>query len=273
MGSLSAQNCDILDSLGDLGYEGLLLDESLFLASVEAGPSSPDFTGVVAWMSSQLCSICDLEASVSPTSCAEDADSFELELSGLLKELYCPYKVLTQGEMINRLGNKTNRLLLLDFLITELQSAKMIQVRQPTKPSSTAPAEDAHWKASSRSLKNLCMLLKLPKPPPNVTEITLFTKLEVTLKSVIASSKHAVGKPLFKWNLTSGQWGTLDTINEQMRREYSIRRQMLLKRLDVTVQSFTWSDRAKNKENELFPRVSEVEGMGLTSENTVTPIC
>lgn len=64
----------------------------------------------------------------------------------------------------------------------------------------------AHWKASSRSLKNLCILLKLTKPPPNVTDIQLFTKLEIQLKSLIASSKHAVGKPLFKWNLTSGQW-------------------------------------------------------------------
>lgn len=37
----------------------------------------------------------------------------------------------------------------------------------------------------------------------------------------------------------------LAKINERMRNEYTLRRKMLLKRLDVTVQSFRWSDRAK----------------------------
>ena len=37
----------------------------------------------------------------------------------------------------------------------------------------------------------------------------------------------------------------LEKINERMRNEYTLRRQMLLKRLDVTVQSFKWSDRLK----------------------------
>lgn len=44
---------------------------------------------------------------------AEEADTFELELSGLLTELQCPHESLTQGEMINRFGNEKNRLLLL----------------------------------------------------------------------------------------------------------------------------------------------------------------
>ncbi len=34
-------------------------------------------------------------------------------------------------------------------------------------------------------------------------------------------------------------------INQALVNEYEVRRKMLLKRLDVTVQSFGWSDRAK----------------------------
>ena len=41
----------------------------------------------------------------------------------------------------------------------------------------------------------------------------------------------------------------LGKINERMRKEYTLRRQMLLKRLDVTVQSFQWSDRVKVRSN------------------------
>lgn len=37
----------------------------------------------------------------------------------------------------------------------------------------------------------------------------------------------------------------VEEINSQLNQEYTLRRSMLLKRLDVTVQSFGWSDRAK----------------------------
>ena len=47
---------------------------------------------------------------------ADEAETFELELSGLLTELQCPYKTLTQGDMTTRFGNKTNRLHLLGKL-------------------------------------------------------------------------------------------------------------------------------------------------------------
>lgn len=37
----------------------------------------------------------------------------------------------------------------------------------------------------------------------------------------------------------------IEAINQTLVNEYEVRRKMLLKRLDVTVQSFGWSDRAK----------------------------
>ena len=37
----------------------------------------------------------------------------------------------------------------------------------------------------------------------------------------------------------------VEEINSKLNQEYTLRRSMLLKRLDVTVQSFGWSDRAK----------------------------
>jgi len=37
----------------------------------------------------------------------------------------------------------------------------------------------------------------------------------------------------------------VEEINSQLNQEYTLRRSMLLKRLDVTIQSFGWSDRAK----------------------------
>lgn len=37
----------------------------------------------------------------------------------------------------------------------------------------------------------------------------------------------------------------IEAINQTLMNDYDVRRKMLLKRLDVTVQSFGWSDRAK----------------------------
>ena len=46
-------------------------------------------------------------------------------------------------------------------------------------------------------------------------------------------------------SLTEEQWAQLDQINDELTKEYSVRRQMLLTRCDVTVQSFRWSDKVK----------------------------
>lgn len=57
------------------------------------------------------------------------------------------------------------------------------------------------------------------------------------------------GKPLLKARLSDKQWAQVLAINEVLSEEYRIRREMLLKRLDVTIQSFKWSDKAKVSSN------------------------
>lgn len=42
-----------------------------------------------------------------------EAESFQLEMSGLLSELACPYAVLTSGDLGHRFLNRTDCLLLL----------------------------------------------------------------------------------------------------------------------------------------------------------------
>lgn len=47
-----------------------------------------------------------------------------------------------------------------------------------------------------------------------------------------------IGKPLFTGELSDKQWKMLEQMQREMHAEYLMRRQMLIKRLDVTVQSF-----------------------------------
>lgn len=58
-------------------------------------------------------------------------------------------------------------------------------------------------------------------------------------------SPSHMGKPLMKGRLSEKQWAQVLKINEELSQEYQLRREMLLKRLDVTIQSFLWSEKAK----------------------------
>ena len=65
------------------------------------------------------------------------------------------------------------------------------------------------------------------------------------VKELMAQYPTQIGKPLLKSRLSDKQWDTVLEVNEAMAQEYRIRREMLLKRLDVTIQSFMWGDKAK----------------------------
>jgi hypothetical protein len=47
-----------------------------------------------------------------------------------------------------------------------------------------------------------------------------------------------VGKPLFVGVLSDKQWHQLSALQQELQDEYCMRREMLIKRLDVTIQSF-----------------------------------
>lgn len=64
-------------------------------------------------------------------------------------------------------------------------------------------------------------------------------KLEAKLKDIVAKvPAELLGKPLFFAELSPSQWQKLDKFHQDLNEEYTIRRKMLLKRLDVTIQSF-----------------------------------
>lgn len=54
-----------------------------------------------------------------------------------------------------------------------------------------------------------------------------------------------LGQALIKVNLSDKQWNQIQQINKILFDEYKTRRELLLKRLDVTIQSFKWAERLK----------------------------
>lgn len=97
-------------------------------------------------------------------------------------------------------------------------------------------------------MKNILVTLKFQKPPDNISPELLFSKLETKLSETLKTvSTDHLGKPLIDVELSAKQWEELNKLQEAMHKEYIIRRDMLLKRLDVTVQSFLVRIGLRNK--------------------------
>ncbi|CAH1642481.1 unnamed protein product [Spodoptera littoralis] len=239
---------DILDSLNDLGYEGPLTDEATFAKALDGGPKSLDFTKLVHILAEEIKSLCNLEETVNMMNDPDESSSFLLELSSFLKELKCPYKKLVTGHMSSRLQTKEDRLLLLDYLISELMAARMVNVDGPKDKQAAGMEIVVQESPTARDLKNILIALKFNKPPPNITAEMLFAKLEAKLKETIQKEgNQLVGKPLYNKALSEKEWKQLESAFNEMFEEYRLRRETLITRLECTIQSFEWSDRLKTK--------------------------
>merc|ERR1719495_232621 len=87
---------------------------------------------------------------------------------------------------------------------------------------------------------------------PNITSLQLWDKVTAKVKELKSTAApELIGKPLFTSTLSPAQWAQLQTVVSGLTADYSLRRRMLLTRLDATIQSFTWSDRMKGREGEI----------------------
>lgn len=239
---------DIFDSVNDIGYEGPLSDEVTFAKALEGGPKSLHFTKLVHILAEELKKLCNLEETVNMMNDPDESSAFLLELSSFLKELGCPYKKLVTGHMSSRLQSREDRLLLLDYLLSELMAARMVNVDCPKDKQASGMEIIVQESPTAKDLKEILISLKFNKPPPNITPEMLFSKLEAKLRDTVAKEgEQLVGKPLYNKALSEKDWRQLDTNFTEMYEEYRLRREMLITRLECTIQSFEWSDRLKSK--------------------------
>ncbi|XP_029585723.1 protein FAM98B [Salmo trutta] len=226
---------DILDVLEQIGYDGPLQDEETLVKACEGGLSSHEYVNLCMWLKSRLKPLCDLEES--STSGSGDTDGLQFEMSDMLKELECPYRGLVSGILQGGLQNKKDHLKLVLFLSSEVQAAQIVKSRL---------VEDKQHK-DRNDLQAICETLKLPQPREQEV-VELFSGIEQKINAVLQElPKDHIGKPVLKNTLDSEQWERLEQINTVLSSQYECRRRLLIKRLDVTVQSFGWSDRAKER--------------------------
>jgi hypothetical protein len=184
-----------------------------------------------------------------------------MDLSGFLKELQYTFEAFSgDGNINSRLQTIESRYLLLEFLISELMTQKML-----LKISKPKDKKDQNLKIVESpvaiALKDIAITLNLGKPPENISPESLFNKitsqLDETIKAIPDATKR-IGKPLFnpKKSLNTDQWNKIAKIQHELDDEYNLRRKMLMTRLDVTIQSFKWSVKEPAKESLINERFS-----------------
>ncbi|XP_070836060.1 protein FAM98B [Chaetodon trifascialis] len=251
--------CDILDSLEQLGYDGPLLEEKALLTAAEGGLSSAKFVELCRWLASRLKPLCDLEESI--TSGPDDMDSLQVEMSGLLKELHCPYKDVVSRILKGSVPNAKDHLKFVLFLSSELQAAQIVKSRGVTD-------EQTEESPACQELRTICETLNLPEPRGQ-DAAGVFSQVQDKVDKVLEELPNgSIGNPVLKKPLCSEQWEKLRSINAVLSSEYECRRRMLIKRLDVTVQSFGWSDRAKVKVDSMA-RAYQPKRHSLRPQSTV----
>ena len=234
---------EVQDCLDDLGYTGLT-DLS---KAVEAGLESAEFTGLVTYLAQELGELASLEDRLLEPEVSSQA--WSMELSSLLRELGCPYTVLTQGDLTERLASVRSRLLLLSFLLSELMAVRMTACERP-RDSLTITMKES---PEAGALKNLLQTLGFPRPPDNLTAAQLWEKVSAKVCEVSDSATaELLGVALLSSpGLSSEQWSALEDIAEALTADYGLRRALLLTRLDATIQSFSWSERMAGREGEI----------------------
>ncbi|KAL7980784.1 hypothetical protein Chor_001938 [Crotalus horridus] len=100
-----------------------------------------------------------------------------------------------------------------------------------------------------RELHQICQALGMPEPDPasSVAQVMEDIGSQVSEALAVQTLQSPWPAPLLKAPLTSEQWEALEEINRVLGTEYRCRRHMMLTRFDVTVASFHWSERAKNR--------------------------
>ncbi|KPP71239.1 protein FAM98B-like [Scleropages formosus] len=218
-------------------YDGPLNNEQVLLKASECGFSSPEYTSLCLWLTLRLKLLCSLEE-WTPIN-ADDTDGLQLQISRLLKEMSCPYPCLMSENLLGSLKNKDSCLKLI--CNSELQAAQIMHSKH------LHSCELDEERTALQDLRVTCRTLK-PSEPKGRSAVDIFSAIESKMKLLLEDlPKEHIGKPALKVSLNPGQWAKLEQINSTLCAEYEYRRRMLIKRLDVTVQSFGWSERAKEQ--------------------------
>ena len=106
---------DILEILQNNGCENVETIKN-DIAADSSGDLSLCFASFISNLCQKISQMIGTEENVNNVSSNEDLDNWKLELASFLRELQCPYDNLMVGDLVQRLEQVNDRILLIEFL-------------------------------------------------------------------------------------------------------------------------------------------------------------
>ena len=165
------------------------MEDGVLKTSLEQGLQSELFIEVVASICHELKQLYSLQEAVSRPQGPDDAEAFQLEMRSFLQELHCPHESLKE---LNVLGSYRKKLILVDFLVSELLTARLLTVRKRDKRDvEDMEVDGAKGMVHSvpANLEAILRVYEINKPPPHITVTQVFDRI-IGKVSCTDSSQH-----------------------------------------------------------------------------------
>lgn len=157
--------------------------------------------------------------------------------------------------------NKNSSVLdIVDYLSTHLQAERLCNLNKNKNTAMTTTTTidiDTNRGLVLFQLDRICKELHIDVASTNESET--MREISRQIKSTIETMPKALIEPLptilrgiTRDSLNAEQLHKLDMINNAFIKDFTVRRRMLLKRLDVTIQSFLWGASVQGKEDEIL---------------------
>ncbi|XP_070685309.1 protein FAM98B [Pempheris klunzingeri] len=235
---------------------------------------------LLSWLTAELRALCpELEDST------RTGDVLLVgELRNLLDNMLSPLTVLTTELLGPSILNKVT-----EFLVSELQAARIIRHKELHPEEKTTGEEsekeqrvddyshdltEFHQECEDDDVSNRrkaevqaewILLLHALDMDASSQLTDVLSEVELRLTRLPCGDMPT---PLLNSSLSSEQWISLKKINQVLSEDYQCRRQMMIKRFQVTLESFAWGEKQKERSEALasVPPLSS-----LTSSSRVSP--
>ncbi|XP_028274607.1 protein FAM98B isoform X1 [Parambassis ranga] len=212
---------------------------------------------LLSWLSAQLRALCpELQDS-------NRTDDILLmgELRNLLSNMFSPLASLTSELLEPAILNKVT-----EFLVSELQAAhinKHKEIHPEEQTTAQETEKEQRVEDGSHDTAYFCQEYEdddeRRKAEMQAEWILLLRALDMDASSqfanVLSEVKSRLAQlpsggmtdPLLNTSLSSEQWMQIKKINQVLSEDYQCRRQMMIKRFQVTLQSFAWGEKQKER--------------------------
>lgn len=216
----------------------------------------PDFRALCARLAAELAALGALEREREEGAEALSAgdgpgaeEEFLRQLPRLLQELHCPDRALCGGDCAAALREPGAGLRLLRFLCTEVQAARLLRLHHRLDPPPAVPASHGEGAEEGdgmvRELVLTLQALGLLRPTLGTLASRLLWELHAKVSELLPSLPPGSLQPLLSHPLDAPRWEALESLCQNLGDQYHCRRCLLLRRLDLTISAFHWSDRAE----------------------------